>query len=91
MTIRLSHLDEPAPHAVLLIYSQMLAVLLQKPRHYKRGHQQILLKRHSQVITHHSLLISNLIVVVFDGILYVVDAGYSKLRVHNPKVGRDAL
>lgn len=28
---------------------------------------------------------------VVDGILYVVDAGYSKLKVYNPKVGMDAL
>ncbi|KAJ7860048.1 hypothetical protein B0H13DRAFT_2282728 [Mycena leptocephala] len=26
-----------------------------------------------------------------DGILYAVDAGYSKLKVYNPKVGMDAL
>ena len=26
-----------------------------------------------------------------DGIMYVVDAGYSKLKVYNPKVGMDAL
>ena len=26
-----------------------------------------------------------------DGILFVVDAGYSKLKVYNPKVGMDAL
>ena len=26
-----------------------------------------------------------------DGILYVVDSGYSKLKVYNPKVGMDAL
>ena len=26
-----------------------------------------------------------------DGILYVVDAGYSKLKVYSPKVGMDAL
>jgi pre-mRNA-splicing factor ATP-dependent RNA helicase DHX38/PRP16 len=31
------------------------------------------------------------IVVVVDGILYVVDAGYSKLKVYNSKVGMDAL
>ncbi|KIJ60094.1 hypothetical protein HYDPIDRAFT_177540 [Hydnomerulius pinastri MD-312] len=30
-------------------------------------------------------------VVQVDGILYVVDAGYSKLKVYNPKVGMDAL
>ena len=28
---------------------------------------------------------------VVDGILFVVDAGYSKLKVYNPKVGMDAL
>lgn len=26
-----------------------------------------------------------------DGILYVVDSGYSKMKVYNPKVGMDAL
>lgn len=29
--------------------------------------------------------------VQVDGILYVVDAGYSKLKIYNPKVGMDAL
>lgn len=29
--------------------------------------------------------------LVVDGILYVVDAGFSKLKVYNPKVGMDAL
>jgi pre-mRNA-splicing factor ATP-dependent RNA helicase DHX38/PRP16 len=28
---------------------------------------------------------------VVDGILYVVDSGYSKMKVYNPKVGMDAL
>lgn len=31
------------------------------------------------------------ILLLVDGILYVVDAGYSKLKVYNPKVGMDAL
>jgi pre-mRNA-splicing factor ATP-dependent RNA helicase DHX38/PRP16 len=30
-------------------------------------------------------------IFVVDGILYVIDAGYSKLKVYNPKVGMDAL
>jgi len=30
-------------------------------------------------------------IVAVDGILYVVDAGYSKLKVYNPKVGMDSL
>lgn len=29
--------------------------------------------------------------VIVDGIHYVVDAGYCKLKVYNPKVGMDAL
>lgn len=29
--------------------------------------------------------------LLVDGILYVVDGGYSKLKVYNPKVGMDAL
>jgi len=29
--------------------------------------------------------------VSVDGILFVVDSGYSKLKVYNPKVGMDAL
>jgi len=30
-------------------------------------------------------------VTIVDGIHYVVDAGYCKLKVYNPKVGMDAL
>jgi pre-mRNA-splicing factor ATP-dependent RNA helicase DHX38/PRP16 len=29
--------------------------------------------------------------VLVDGILYVVDSGYSKLKMYNPRVGMDAL
>lgn len=36
-------------------------------------------------------LLLNLNTSPVDGILYVVDAGYSKLKVYNPKVGMDAL
>jgi pre-mRNA-splicing factor ATP-dependent RNA helicase DHX38/PRP16 len=40
-----------------------------------------------------SLMFCNSIYKCFsvDGILYVVDSGYSKLKVYNPKVGMDAL
>lgn len=31
------------------------------------------------------------LLLAVDGILYVVDSGYSKLKVYNPKVGMDAL
>ena len=53
---------------------------------------QTLLKHRSQV-SEHFFYYSHikLIVVAVDGILYVVDAGYSKLKVYNPKVGMDAL
>jgi pre-mRNA-splicing factor ATP-dependent RNA helicase DHX38/PRP16 len=33
----------------------------------------------------------SLTVRLVDGILFVVDAGYCKLKVYNPKVGMDAL
>ncbi|PPQ73680.1 hypothetical protein CVT26_010766 [Gymnopilus dilepis] len=59
---RLSQLDDPAPLAILPIYSQMPADLQAK-----------------------------IFQPTIDGILYVVDSGYSKLKVYNPKVGMDAL
>lgn len=37
------------------------------------------------------LLALTYVCLLVDGILYVVDAGYSKLKVYNPKVGMDAL
>lgn len=42
---------------------------------------ELLLSTPQPILTFHSV----------DGILYVVDAGYSKLKVYNPKVGMDAL
>lgn len=35
--------------------------------------------------------VTMLTILAVDGILYVVDGGYSKLKVYNPKVGMDAL
>lgn len=29
--------------------------------------------------------------VLVDGIMYVIDSGYCKLKVYNPKIGMDAL
>ena len=40
---------------------------------------------------HLLIKLSRLNYFLVDGILYVVDAGYSKLKVYNPKVGMDAL
>ncbi|KAF8151992.1 putative PRP16-RNA-dependent ATPase [Mycena galopus ATCC 62051] len=78
---RLSQLIEPAPLAVLPIYSQMPADL--QARIFEPtsdGRRKVIVATN---IAETSLTV--------DGILYVVDAGYSKLKVYNPKVGMDAL
>ncbi|KAF9448842.1 pre-mRNA splicing factor [Macrolepiota fuliginosa MF-IS2] len=78
---RLSQLDEPSPLAVLPIYSQMPADL--QARIFEPtadGRRKVIVATN---IAETSLTV--------DGILYVVDAGYSKLKVYNPKVGMDAL
>ncbi|KAJ6577087.1 P-loop containing nucleoside triphosphate hydrolase protein [Mycena sp. CBHHK59/15] len=78
---RLSQLDEPAPLAVLPIYSQMPADLQAKIfEATSDGRRKVIVATN---IAETSLTV--------DGILYVVDAGYSKLKVYNPKVGMDAL
>jgi pre-mRNA-splicing factor ATP-dependent RNA helicase DHX38/PRP16 len=95
---RLSQLDEPAPLAVLPIYSQMPADLQAKifdPT--SDGRRKVIVATNiaeTSLTGDHCFSFSfdvKLIVVVVDGILYVVDAGYSKLKVYNPKVGMDAL
>ncbi|WVO13862.1 hypothetical protein L204_101485 [Cryptococcus depauperatus] len=78
---RLSQLDDPPPLAILPIYSQMPAdlqakIFLPTPD----GRRKVVVATN---IAETSLTV--------DGILYVVDAGYSKLKVYNPKVGMDAL
>ncbi|KAI0320136.1 putative PRP16-RNA-dependent ATPase [Amylostereum chailletii] len=78
---RLSQLDDPAPLAVLPIYSQMPADLQAKIfEPTSDGRRKVIVATN---IAETSLTV--------DGILYVVDAGYSKLKVYNPKVGMDAL
>ncbi|KAG8913730.1 DEAH-box RNA helicase prp16 [Tulasnella sp. 408] len=78
---RLSQLDDPAPLAVLPIYSQMPADLQAKIfEPTEDGRRKVIVATN---IAETSLTV--------DGILYVVDAGYSKLKVYNPKVGMDAL
>ncbi|KAK7064818.1 Pre-mRNA-splicing factor ATP-dependent RNA helicase PRP16 [Favolaschia claudopus] len=81
VTERLSQLIDPAPLAVLPIYSQMPADL--QARIFEPtadGRRKVIVATN---IAETSLTV--------DGILYVVDAGYSKLKVYNPKVGMDAL
>ena len=94
---RLSQLNEPAPLAVLPIYSQMPADLQAKIFDATSdGRRKVIVATNIAETSltgdhHHSPFDIKLIVVVVDGILYVVDAGYSKLKVYNPKVGMDAL
>ena len=93
---RLSQLDEPAALAVLPIYSQMPADLQAKIFDATSdGRRKVIVATNIAETSltgeyRHSASYVKLIVVV-DGILYVVDAGYSKLKVYNPKVGMDAL
>ncbi|KIY61252.1 P-loop containing nucleoside triphosphate hydrolase protein [Cylindrobasidium torrendii FP15055 ss-10] len=77
----LEQLDDPAPLAVLPIYSQMPADLQAKIfEPTSDGRRKVIVATN---IAETSLTV--------DGILYVVDAGYSKLKVYNHKVGMDAL
>ncbi|KAE9384188.1 P-loop containing nucleoside triphosphate hydrolase protein [Gymnopus androsaceus JB14] len=78
---RLDQLDEPAPLSVLPIYSQMPADLQAKIFDATSDGRR-------KVIVATNIAETSLTV---DGILYIVDAGYSKLKVYNPKVGMDAL
>ncbi|KAG7090672.1 Pre-mRNA-splicing factor ATP-dependent RNA helicase PRP16 [Marasmius oreades] len=78
---RLDQLDDPAALAVLPIYSQMPADLQAKIFDATSDGRR-------KVIVATNIAETSLTV---DGILYVVDAGYSKLKVYNPKVGMDAL
>ncbi|KAN0137541.1 hypothetical protein V8E53_004592 [Lactarius tabidus] len=77
----LSQLDELAPLAVLPIYSQIpvdLQVKIFEPTADRRR----------KVIVATNIAETSLTV---DGILFVVDSGYSKLKAYNPRVGMDAF
>ncbi|GMK53866.1 hypothetical protein CspeluHIS016_0104520 [Cutaneotrichosporon spelunceum] len=78
---RLEQLDDPQPLAVLPIYSQMPADLQAKIfQPTPDGRRKVVVATN---IAETSLTV--------DGILYVVDGGYAKVKVYNPKVGMDAL
>ncbi|KAJ7287790.1 pre-mRNA splicing factor [Mycena rebaudengoi] len=78
---RLDQIDDASPLSVLPIYSQMPADLQAKIfEATSDGRRKVIVATN---IAETSLTV--------DGILYVVDAGYSKLKVYNPKVGMDAL
>ncbi|KAL0957642.1 hypothetical protein HGRIS_001424 [Hohenbuehelia grisea] len=78
---RLSQLDDLPALALLPIYSQMPADLQAKIYDATSDGRR-------KVIVATNIAETSLTV---DGILYLVDAGYSKLKVYNPKVGMDAL
>ena len=78
---RLSHLDDPPPLAVLPIYSQLPTDL--QARIFQKAPDGV---RKCVVAT--NIAETSLTV---DGIMYVVDPGYSKLKVYNPRIGMDAL
>ncbi|SNX86271.1 probable PRP16 - RNA-dependent ATPase [Melanopsichium pennsylvanicum] len=78
---RLSQIDDAPPLLVLPIYSQMPADLQAKIFDAAEGGER-------KCIVATNIAETSLTV---DGIMYVVDAGYYKLKVYNPKVGMDSL
>ncbi|KAG0033593.1 DEAH-box RNA helicase prp16 [Podila clonocystis] len=81
ITERLAQIDNAPPLSVLPIYSQMPADLQAKI--FEPGENNARKCVVATNIGETSLTI--------DGILYVVDAGYVKLKVFNPKIGMDSL
>ena len=78
---RLEQLDEAPPLDILPMYSQLPADLQAKI--FDKGANNA-----RKVIVSTNIAETSLTV---DGIIYVVDTGYSKLKVYNPKIGMDAL
>lgn len=78
---RLDALNDPPKLSILPIYSQMPADLQSKI--FDRAPPGV-----RKVIVATNIAETSLTV---DGIRYVVDAGYSKLKVYNPKMGMDTL
>lgn len=78
---RLQKLSEPSPLSILPIYSQMPADLQAKI--FDRAEPGV-----RKVVVATNIAETSLTV---DGIMYVVDCGFSKLKVYNPKMGMDAL
>ncbi|SCV73120.1 BQ2448_7045 [Microbotryum intermedium] len=81
ITERLAQVEDAAELAVLPIYSQMPADLQAKIfEATEDGRRKCIVATN---IAETSLTV--------DGIMYVVDAGYSKLKVYNPRMGMDSL
>ncbi|KAK9477152.1 putative pre-mRNA splicing factor ATP-dependent RNA helicase PRP16 [Lipomyces japonicus] len=78
---RLKQLDDPPKLNILPIYSQMPADLQAKI--FDKAEKDT-----RKVIVATNIAETSLTV---DGIMFVVDAGYSKLKVYNPRMGMDTL
>lgn len=78
---RLKQLNNPPKLSILPIYSQMPADLQAKIFEKGEGGAR-------KVIVATNIAETSLTV---DGIMFVVDAGFSKLKVYNPRMGMDAL
>lgn len=78
---RLNALNDPPKLSILPIYSQMPADLQAKI--FEKAAPGV-----RKVIVATNIAETSLTV---DGIMYVVDAGYSKLKVYNPRMGMDTL
>lgn len=78
---RLAALNDPPKLSILPIYSQMPADLQAKI--FDKAAPGV-----RKVIVATNIAETSLTV---DGIMYVVDAGYSKLKVYNPRMGMDTL
>jgi len=78
---RLAQVDDAAPLAVLPIYSSMPADLQAKIFDATEDGRR-------KVVVATNIAETSLTV---DGIMYVVDAGFSKLKVYNPRMGMDSL
>ncbi|XP_026325030.1 pre-mRNA-splicing factor ATP-dependent RNA helicase PRP16 [Hyposmocoma kahamanoa] len=81
LTERLGELDSAPPLTVLPIYSQLPADLQAKIfQRAPPGQRKCIVATN---IAETSLTV--------DGIMYVIDCGYCKLKVYNPRIGMDAL
>lgn len=78
---KLSELEEAPPLAVLPIYSQLPSDLQAKIFQRAPGGMR-------KCIVATNIAETSLTV---DGIFFVVDPGYCKLKVYNPKIGMDTL
>lgn len=78
---RLKMLNDPPPISILPIYSQLPADMQTKI--FEKAAPGV-----RKVIVATNIAETSLTV---DGIMYVVDAGFSKLKVYNPRMGMDAL